>query len=394
MPKSLFIEDVFLEFHQLVAQDKIVTQPNDISAINSFCRAIVNGTGLTQNQANFLLKILQKYKNQAKLSNLNYEDEISFPRWQNDFRVLDLSRKIFVELDQNNNLSVCLQFPFQLKKEFEEEFLSTPSLNQYSSWDSNRRIKKLDLYRFNLIHLHNFATKHSFSIDESFLHALAQFEEIWQNSENVLPFSTIINNQVAIVNSIEETDQYWDQHSNGNIINDLVLAKSMGFPLNKKPENYIETLASTSSNSFWIKNIDNFVNLIQNVSGKICIVLDRAVNSFPWLEAFANAVERAGIPSSEVKVCFRSDKNENTNINEWVKNKGFGGKVEEGRILIFKHSPAKWLFKEQHTVAILATDNLYQPNSHMTRHWFNSHPCVLYVSEVKPTIKDTKIVEL
>ncbi len=84
-----------------------------------------------------------------------------------------------------------------------------------------------------------------------------------------------------------------------------------------------------------------------------------------------------------------------TGINEWIKLAGVGGKVESGRILIFESRPAKWLFKDQSDVTLLVTNNVFPPTNVITRDWFNSHPCVIYLGDIKPSeTKGQKIVEL
>ena len=62
MLPSEFAEDLFVEFYNLVAQQKISIQGQDFSPISSFHEKIINGNELTKNQANFLIKLLEKYK--------------------------------------------------------------------------------------------------------------------------------------------------------------------------------------------------------------------------------------------------------------------------------------------------------------------------------------------
>lgn len=394
MLKSVFIEDIFVDFYDLVIQRSIMVQPHDSSAVMSFHRALTQGSGITQNQANYMIKILQKYKNQAKSLGYDYVGALELPQWKNNFRVLDLSRKIFAELDSNNKFWICLKFPFQLKKEFEDEFLKNASIFTHT-WNSERKIKMLSAYDFNLVQLHDFATRHNFSIDETFISALAEVEEIWQNSENILPKCEIFENQVVLINSNESADQYWETHKTDNLDNDLILAKSMGFVLNTKPTNTVEKIANSKENLFWMKTYDEFLELCKNISGRACIILDRASESLPWLVSFAEAVDRLGIDRSIVKVGFRADKHENPEINAWIKENNFGGSVETGKILIFRHKPPKWLFKDENSVKILATNTLYQSNNSITRDWVNSHPCVIYLGNIRPTqYKEREIVEL
>jgi len=53
------------------------------------------------------------------------------------------------------------------------------------------------------------------------------------------------------------------------------------------------------------------------------------------------------------------------------------------------------LFKDLDDVTLLVTNNVFPPTNVMTRDWFNSHPCVIYLGDIKPSeTKGQKIVEL
>ena len=97
MLPSQYVEDIFLQFYDLAAIDQIVLQPQDHTACSSFYSAIIQGKELTQNQANFILKLLSKYQSSLKKSSLDYTDALQNPQWRTSFRILDLSKKIFVE---------------------------------------------------------------------------------------------------------------------------------------------------------------------------------------------------------------------------------------------------------------------------------------------------------
>jgi hypothetical protein len=94
-------------------------------------------------------------------------------------------------------------------------------------------------------------------------------------------------------------------------------------------------------------------------------------------------------------VCFRESKNSDTGINGWIKHHNVGGRVEDGKILIFEYKPAKWLFKQSEDVKMLVTNNLYPPTNQVTKDWFESHPCVIYLGDIKPSEqRGQQIVEL
>ena len=177
MLPSEFAEDIFVEFYNLVSQQKISIQGQDFSPISSFHEKIINSGELTKNQANFLIKLLEKYKTISAMAGLDYGSKLADLKWQRPFRVLDLSKTIYVEL-RENKLEICLKFPYQLKKEFEDEIASREALHTHGFWDSEDKVRRLDFYHYNLIALYEFACKHNFEIDDTFMIALGDVEEI------------------------------------------------------------------------------------------------------------------------------------------------------------------------------------------------------------------------
>jgi len=394
MLPSEFAEDIFVEFYNLVAQQKISIQGQDFSPISSFHEKIINSGELTKNQANFLVKLLEKYKTISAMAGLDYGSKLADLKWHRPFRVLDLSKRIYVEL-RENKLEICLKFPYQLKKEFEDEIEHREPLLAHSFWDPDDKVRRLDFYHYNLIALYEFACKHNFEIDDSFMIALGDVEEIWQNQHDILPCSHNMGNSVLLQNASEETFNWWKERYTGNYDLDILLAKSMGHPLASRPNTLVEKIAANRENSFWMKTNQEFFELSKSFSGKICVLLDRSSATLPWLQSFVADAEKSGVSREEIKVCFRDNKESTTGLNDWIKIAGVGGKVETGRILIFESKPAKWLFKESNDVTLLVTNNIFPPTNTMARDWFMCHPCVIYLGDTKPTeTKGQKIVEL
>jgi hypothetical protein len=394
MLPSEFAEDVFVEFYNLVSQQKISVQGQDFSPISSFHEKIINSGELTKNQANFLIKLLEKYKTISAMAGLDYGSKLADLKWQRPFRVLDLSKSIYVEL-RENKLEICLKFPYQLKKEFEDEIASRDALHTHGLWDPEAKVRRLDFYHYNLIALYEFACKHNFEIDDSFMIALGDVEEIWQNQDDILPSSDLCADWVTLFNTSEGTQDWWRNNKTDCYESDLLLAKSMGYPYAGKPHTTIEKIAASQENSFWLKTNQEFFQLAKSCPGKICVLLDRSSATLPWLQSFVADAEKSGVNREEIKVCFRDNKESITGLNEWIKIAGVGGKVETGKILIFESKPAKWLFKASNDVTLVVTNNIFPPTNTMARDWFMCHPCVIYLGDTRPTeTKGQKIVEL
>lgn len=396
MLNSVFAEDVFLNFYRLVQSGQLNVQHHDFSPILSFHTKIEDGNPLTKNQANYIIKLLEKYKNLSAAAGIDYRDDLTNLQWKQPFRVLDLEKKIYVEQGKSGQLEICLKFPYQLKKEFDEEInVNINGSDRVSHWDQDEKVRRLRLYEFNLIALYEFAMRHGFDIDDSFMSVLADVEEIWQNSEEIIPYAESTDIGVQLKNVSEETNNWWNTNHSKGYLNDLLLAKSMGFVLKKNPENLVEKISSSSENTFWIKTNDEFFSVTSQVFGKICIILDRASNTLQWLQTFVSDAEKNGVEREEIKVCFRDPKDSKAGINDWIKAAGVGGKVDTGKYLIFESKPAKWLFKSEEDVKMLVTNNIYPPTNVLARDWFNSHPCVVYLGPTKPTgSRGQKIVNL
>jgi hypothetical protein len=383
-----YTEDIFLEFYNLMVRHDFALTGQDQSATYNFYSLISNGSLLTQSQAGLIIKILKKHKVIAQKYNFDYTDQIENPVWKNEFRILDLTKKIFVEQDESGELLIFLKFPFSMKEVFDREFSTEKDHFGHSKWNQEKKLREVKFSEINVVALYEFLQKHHFDIEDSFLEAVELVEDIWANQEDFLPRSTIFENQLVLINSNEYADAYFEKNSTGDIYHDMLLAKSMQFPLTlvSKSQELVEKIASSSNNVFWINSNEKLFDVYKKIDGKICIVLDRASHNQQWLENFIKDSEKCQISRSDIRICFRESKESNSGLNQWIKDNGLGGPVEDGKIFIFEHKPSKWLFKDNIDVKIVVTNNLYiNPNTYVND-WMSSHPCVIYLGEIKPTL--------
>jgi hypothetical protein len=393
MQSSKYIEDIYLEVFENVLAGAITGYDNNPAF--SFYSLLESKKPVTQAQADYIIRLLTKYQSVAIRAGFDYTQNLLEPRWKSQFRVIDQSKRVHIEKDEHGAPQICLKFPFQLKKEFDADIDHFQDETNHSKWDPDRKLRILSLYRFNIIHIYDFVKKHNFIIDDSFLEIIGQVEEIWQQEDQIIPTFSIVDGDVYIDNVSEETAAWWDDHSTGMLENDLLLAKSMGFKFLGKPLTLAEKIAAAKESHFWIKDIRDFLDLCSKITGRVVVILDRAYDSQAWVKSLIESVDAANFPKSDIKVCFRLNKDQDKGFNVWVKNNGLGGTVEQGKLLIFDHKPAKWLFKQEEDVKLLVTNNLYPHTQYLTREWINSHPCVIYLGDIKPTLfKDRSIVEL
>lgn len=395
MAISLYIEDTFTEFYELCMANPEILQRQDAGACQSFYDLIIINASLTANQGNYLLKILEKYKYFAKKLNLDFVDKLPTLVWKNKFRTLDLSKTVFVESTETG-VNVCLKFPYSLKKEFETD-IENGKADSTSRWDPERKVRVLNLYNHNIIQLQEFCQKHNFEIDDSFLDAASQVEEVWQHQDDVLCYSTFDEDKLVLKNAVMSSQAYWDENKTDSIPHNMFLAKTMGYPVRLPfaAETAIEKISTSNEKLFWMPSMDTFFELYKDVGGIACVLLDRNTKDVvEWLKNFVETADRHNARDL-IKVCFRDESDKTSTLNSWIKDNGLGGKVDEGKILVFNHKPPKWLFTKSVDVKIIIT-NSYTPHSEpVATAWLSSHPCVCYVGDIKPTPpRNKKIVNL
>lgn len=391
MTEPKYIEDIFIELYDNILIKRIPIDLGDKQPMTSFYNILIQGQRITLGQSKFILKLLKKYKNTYYID----DDDLLNPQWKKDFRTIDTSRKTFVEQDSNGHYWICLKFPYQLKNVVEKDILGNGY--QYygeNRWDKDRRLRQLKLVDYNIVTVYEFVKTHGFEIDESFFSALSVVEEMWQAQDNIIPYSKIEHNGIKLVNASTETEKFFEKHCTGSIEQDAFTAKTMGFPLHKTPESLVEQLVCKKETHFWIKNFKQFFDITEKINGRIVIVLDRNCDYFEWCKNFSAGVDSYGIDRNDIVICFRTSNQDRKEFNDWVKDNNFSGKVNDQKYLIFLQKPSKWLFKDTKNVKIVATNYLFSNSAGATRTLLESHPCVVYLSDIKPSLRDQNIVEL
>lgn len=397
MSAITYVENAFLLFYDAATNRCSDINPRDFSAIVNFQQLIEDNKPLTENQAKFILRLLEKYRHVWKSSAAGIEFVLMDPKWKQEFRKLDLTKEIFVEVEDNIPW-LCLRFPYVLREKFEKEILKDTeyfahNFGNAQYWDKERKIRKLNLYNYNHLQIQDFVRKNGFTIHESFMEAVNYIEEIWNNENKILKKSKIIDHTVSLINADRDSLDFFEKNKK-NPSQDLLMAKSMGYTLENPSENLLEKIAASEENWFWHKDLKNLLDLSSTVGGKSICILDRSSNYKDWLKNFKNFADDY-VEYFNVRICFRENSDQDPNFNQWIADNNFGGKASDGNFLIFLHKPNKWLFNDINEVKIVLTNSVYPPTDQITMHFLQSHPCVIFVGDVKPTDpKGRKIVEL
>jgi hypothetical protein len=391
-----YVEDALEKFLEITTRIPEDIDWKDHTILSSLLSAVMNNGALTQKQAYLVLKILSKYQHLTSLS-FDLISILSQPKWRSNFRTLDMTRSISVQNDEEGTLWIIMKFPYALIKEFEEK-LVTETNQQEMKWCSITKVRKLKFYEFNTVVIDEFVRQHNFVIDDSFIDALNRVEEIWQQQESIQSYSVIKDSKVVLVNAANNAQEYFQTHVTGDIDRDLFLAKSMGFPtrLERAPNTIIEKIAQDPNSHFWMKTNREFLQLYKTVGATTALVLDRNTeNIINWLDQFISDAKAMGINVNEFRVCHRESKDSRVPLNDWIKENNLGGSVKDGKLFIFKQKPAKWLFSDNIDVKIIGTNSYTPVNEMSALCWMQSHPCVCYISDIKPTkIRNRQIAHL
>lgn len=399
MSTTRFIEDAFLELANLVTNGHIAYWHADASPVMSFQQALDSGSGITKRQADFMLKLVRKYRKELEKSlGTDVSDLIDNPLWKNSFREIDYSKRISIEFEEDGKPYIHIRFPFSLKENFQKEFADnrgkTPTV-----WDNEQKVQKAALHDINHIRLYEYGKKNEFEFSENFVNFVEQVEEIWSDEVDLSPHCVVEDKNVLLVNANTNATTYFENHKTGQLIEDLHLAKIMGFPMAKSQEkSKIFEIFSTMETKFWTNDIKKITGLLKELNTcPIVIFLDRGQDSMDWAKTVFYHFQAEKLDVDGMRVCFRFPKDdpEGTEFNQWVKENNLGGSIESGKIFICQHKPPKWMLKGDFSPKIVISNSLYPQTNIVASSMINSHHTVFYIGKVKPSVnKDTKIVEL
>lgn len=393
MSKYNYVEDLFIDFMNNVDSFAINIDSSDLKPCSDFHRLMTRQEALTHPQSAFVIRLLSKYRKTIEDTGLD-TSIIDSPKWRSPFRVIDHSKKIFVSRSDEGELLVCVKHPYSYKEPFEKSCERVQMTWKDSHWDSQEKVKKYTLDAINVLATKEFALQKKYEMSQEFLDLVDYIEQIYEDQERYLTTADIINDQVVIFNCSEETQSFFQDQKNNNINDDLFLAKSMGFIKLYPGKSVIEKICSTQNNFFWIKQRKRFLDLVFSLSGKTVITLTKE-NPKEWIESFLVELASSGYDPSLCKVGFRTSNIDDPDFNSWVRERGLGGDLKQGKILIFKDKPPKWLLENSDDVNIVASSGAFLPSSSVAQTWISQMPCVIFLGDISPSMsKGMKIVEL
>lgn len=378
-------EDLFVDFVQKVDITGLSLQTQDLSAASNFYQLLTTGKQITQAQAFFILRILTKYRNllvKLKIST----DKLENPVWSKPFRVIDHDCSATIEIDEFNNPLLALKNPYHIKDLFEKQVIDkNKEAAIKSQWRAEERIRTYFLYDINPVLLSDFLKNNGFTISSELTEYFLEVEEIYENSQKYFPHCIVENDTVVLKQQSDAAEIYFHNHRSNNLIDDLVLAKNLGFRLIGNHEKIpFPAIFSTKTNFFWSPDIEKFFEFSETVTGKKVIVVN-SYKTHEWIKNFVEISVKKGISHGKIKVAFREKNDEKNIFNQWIKDNGLGGDLKTADYLIFKDKPAKWLLNEKENVKIIAINEAFMPSSKTSQQWIEDHSCVFFLGNTKPT---------
>lgn len=392
MIDSKYTEDVFLSLSDLVISNMISYQPQDYKPLMSFRTILKNNDQLTAKQGNFVLILLGKYKKQ--LEQIHEMDfDVDKLQWRSPFREIDYSKSLTIENNDEGYPCAVLKFPFNIKDSFDKTF---GGAFPYHPITKTRHVPLLSV---NPVELLDFCVQNNFSIDNEFVDYVNSVEEVWAHEESLAPFSIVKNGEVALLNAIESTQNYFNKNKHNVIEKDMFLARMLGFPLITAEQDPFSKLCSTiDTTQFRTDNMDTLADILAKLElDNVVIVLDRQSNVTEFISNLIDSLEKKCYNTNKIRVCFRGANNtqEGKEFNNWIKMNNLGGKVIDGNIFIFKHTIAKWAKKIENAPQLAISNFIYEPTNVSTRNFLKSCHATITVSETPPTTrKENTIVNM
>ena len=387
-----YTEDLFISLTDHVQLNAISYQPQDYKPMMSFKTLIKNGDPLTEKQGKFVLILLGKYKKQLE-AYIGQTIDIEVLQWRYPFRVIDYSKSLVLKNNDNGYPCAYLKFPYTLKDSFDKTFKGAYPYNG----DSGTR--EVPLLSVNPIQLLEFCVFNNFDIENEFIDYVDQVEEIWEKERTIVPYCMIENDTVVLVNAFSETQDYFEKNKFNDVYKDSYLARSLGFPLaTTKQDPLSKICANIDDTHFWSNNLDNVADILVKLDlDRVVVVLDRQADSKRFIVDLLDKLNERCYNSNTIRVCFRGPNNneQGKEFNKWIKMNNLGGKVDSGKIFIFKHSIAKWVKNFDFKPQLAISNFIYESTNVSTRNFLKACRTTITVSDMSPTTrKENKIVQL
>lgn len=355
--------------------------PRDKSVLFSMGKQITNSLSLTERQAELALKI---FKNNAeRYSSIpGFLNLIDNPKYKTPFRVVDTTKTIHI-IEHEGRQYIAVKFPFDHK--------IAKALSDVKSIRRNNNANLFRLSEDNIIKIIDNLRYFDFECDEQISKWYEELKEIDKNLENYIPFVTLIDDQLKIINSNQNAETYFEENQTKEFIPDLFLARRMGLKFSKsiiqkivetKIDDILKSMLLTVDNRFLLSSEDvtavgkiaDTITSSQSYPALVIIPDDASSDAVIdlWYESFSKKM----IKNSEMCVLFRSDSNRN--FNQKIKDLRLNNKVDhETKIVFVSYKIPKILYKIGFYPKIVVSSSMYYAH-YSVQKIIDSHPMIMY----------------
>jgi len=401
----MYIEDILTDlfsFHygKLQRSPPTFFSHTDKSYLESFRGQILINQGLTEKQANLILRIFGRY--QAAISNhigVDITQDINNPQWRLGIRKnLDSKQVKIIDLGKNFK-KIAVSFPYddQLVQEFKKlrhEMIPTMSIPHIRSlsWNQNERTWDFYLYEPYINWLINSLLPKNFIFDQEILDWAKEIEEIEKVAETYVPM-VVFEDEKFIYKNVShkipqpDTDDFlevlfmakkygiitWDESIQ------LALADTSFNKLTRSFLNFQDSI-STSEGVQIDSNIIDFLDLsdIIKYNGTTLIVIPGG-SELVNLKKSHSKLKEMGYTDDQMSALFRTDGETSKETNDYIKENNLNNSISE-KIKIFFVSQRYPKPMIKNNVKIGTIINLGDANVHHTMRTFikNHHNVLNY----------------
>ncbi len=383
------IEDLILHIYdRMNGYDRKALPARDRSILFSMGSQLKKPLALTERQASLAVKILTENKHlYDKIDNL--DQLLESPLYKYPFRAIDTSRRIFVleKVKIQNTIlgypAIAIRFPFDhnLNKLLDK----IPGRKNYCI---EHRAHCYKLSEENIRNIMTLFKDKDFIIEPQIQEWYDEINNIIQHSVEYVPSTIIENDKVKLLNCNRQTEEYFESHKTGRLIEDLFLAKTMNLFL---PSTVVESLADVAAldlSKQMISQMSHNLSITDHSKDNITTMI-ADLNAFPVLmlidekemelKNWVNAFNAAGVENSNMSVLFRADKS--VTFNEYIKDAKLNNLIDdETKVVFVKQKMPKILYKIGFKPKVVISGSTFY--AHYTgQKLVDSHPLVLYYTE-------------
>lgn len=139
----------------------------DVRVLKSLAKSISEPIYITENQSRLILKLLNEYKSIFSLMDDNFKEILDNPVWSKPFRVIDRTKRIFINTDYDKNGEIFIEFAHNAQLRKSLQMLAKDFEGGLKTISS--KLFKIELTEKNIIILVDELKSRQFEIDQKIM---------------------------------------------------------------------------------------------------------------------------------------------------------------------------------------------------------------------------------